>query len=512
LDELAQWGMQKLAEAVDTSFATHLGASKVYLVFNPLSFTRDALVELTQEPPLRGWQAYGPDGEPLLGQWSEEARRMLVRVNDLPPLGWTAVALVDGEITASGGVRAEGMVLQNDLLRAELDPQTGHLLSVVHKASGAEAIEPGRPANVIQLYRERRNIYPAWNLDYDKYGSQPQTVDNALSITVIEPGPVRTRIRIARSFEELYIEQDVILDAGADHLRFETRIDNWGEVENRLAKVAFPLNLENAPAEAIYDIPYGTLVRRHDENPPYNYEALGHKWVAILDSVAATPGRGVALLSRNKYGFDILNDRNAAGIHGGRANILRLTLLKAAQSPRLGNILANRGGPIGDRGSFTAIYGLRPFSGDWAAARMPQAGWSFNMQPPVVSTDSHGGALDPAGSWAIVEPDNVLISALKRPWDGPDSRSVVLRLHEVQGADTTVRLSLPGRRILSAEPLDLIERAVDGPSVTIDRSGACSLLLPAHSLATLLLRTQPLGARDDDDDSQDQDERGCGCN
>ncbi|MDP8255128.1 MAG: hypothetical protein P9M14_05220, partial [Candidatus Alcyoniella australis] len=108
LDELSQWGMQQLAEAVDTSFATQLGASKVYLVFNPLSFTRDALVELTQDPPLRGWQAYGPQGEPLLGQWSEEARRMLVRVTDLPPLGWKAVALVDGEITASGGVRAEG--------------------------------------------------------------------------------------------------------------------------------------------------------------------------------------------------------------------------------------------------------------------------------------------------------------------------------------------------------------------------------------------------------------------
>ena len=514
LNDLGVWGLQRLSENVDTSFARDLEASMVFVAFNPLSFKRDAVVRIEVNPPDRWWNAFDSQGNLLPTQWSEHERALLVRLTDLPPLGWYAFVLRDSDWIESQGVNVQDLTMNNGLIQVVLDPATGHVVSLQDLQNGTEAIEPGRPANVIQLYKEKFNSFPAWNLVYDKYGTEPIAVDDLTALEVLESGPVRARIRLTRTYEELEIVQHVILDAGADHATFETTINNWGQVQNRLAKIAFPLNLANDPAEAIYDIPYGTLVRRHDESPPYNYEALGHKWAAVQDSSGAKSGSGVGLLSGDKYGFDIQNDRNGQGISDGRANILRLTVLKASTSPLPGVMTPSFGGPVGDRGTFTTLYGLRPYTGGWTNGNMVQAGWRFNMAPLVGGSYIHEGSLPAQGSWAEVDQPNVLITALKRPWEGPDQGSIIVRLLETRGIDGNVTLRLPGRRITQAQPVDLVERPVDDPAVELVEHGACTLWMGHNSLATLLIQAEPLGPADDDDHQgdDDDDDSACGCN
>ena len=134
------------------------------LVFNPLSWTRSEPVRVSlrfAEQP-QNIVVQTATGAALTTQvlsleqrgraWYAEA---LFFAEAVPSLGYRLFrALGNGPApAAAGGVDVTGTRLENQYLRATVDPQTGHLTSLYSKFAGRESL--AGPANILQAIAEQ---------------------------------------------------------------------------------------------------------------------------------------------------------------------------------------------------------------------------------------------------------------------------------------------------------------------------------------------------------------------
>ncbi len=373
------------------------------------------------------------------------------------------------------------------------------------RAGGREVIQPGAPANLLQVYREGQTRFPSWDLGIDKYRQIPEDITDIGTLEKVESGPLRAVLRATRIHAGMPIVQEIVLWDGLDRLDFRFRVDDWGRVMNRFLKVAFPLNLENRRKQATYDVPYAALTRTHDGSTA-NWEASGQKWVNVQHD---GPGDayGVALLSGNKYGFDLANDGPGEGLSDGRANVLRMSLLKSSSQPLPGALGLNFGGPVTDRGTFESAYALYPHAGPWEEAGVVRRAYEFNVPLLPYRTDRHPGPLPGRRAFLKVHPETVVATVFKAPERPRGDGEQVLRLFETARRDTRVTVTFPALRILEAREVDLLERELEdgGRPVTLDAAGVLSLTVGHDEIVTLRLAVEETAA------AADTDRGGCGC-
>jgi alpha-mannosidase len=84
-------------------------------------------------------------------------------------------------------------------------------------------------------------------------------------------------------------------------------------------------------------------------------------------------------------------------------------------------------------------YALVPHSGTWQQAGIVRRGQEFNNPLIAVATTAHTGGLPSAQAFLRVEPEIVLLSALKKAEDSDD---LVLRCYESTGAACTAKVTL----------------------------------------------------------------------
>jgi alpha-mannosidase len=480
-------------EAIASSADTESGPlGEPLVVFNPLSWTRSGPVSL----PMTADQAAGVGvldarGAPVLSQWSALDGALLFWAGDVPSMGYSTFYLAPGVVAPlSGGLIAAPDRLENNFLAARVDPATGLLASVLDKqAGGREVIQPGTRANLLQVYREGLDSFPAWDLAHDKYRQAPEELTNTQTFELVESGPLRAVFRTTVSHQGMPMEQQILLWNGLPRLDFRFRVDDWGRVMGRLLKVAFPLELSNRAKHATYDVPYAALTRTHDGSKA-NWEACGQKWVNVQDDGPGEP-YGVALLSGNKYGFDLANDGPGQGLSDGRANILRMSLLKSSTQPLPGAFGLSFGGPVTDQGTFQSAYALYPHHGAWEEAGVVQRAQEFNVPFEVHKTGRHPGRLPARVSFLEVSPATVIATVLKEPERPAGSGELVLRLFETARKDTRVTVTFPTKRIFDAREVDLLERELAGARVVSGTpQGGLSLEVGHDEIVTLRLRTE----------------------
>jgi len=497
-----------IASRVDTAGGPPGGEPLV--VFNPLSWTRSGPVTL----PMTDGEAAGlgvldAGGTPVLSQYSERDGALLFWAGAVPSMGYRTYYLAAGvSAPAASELRAEPHRLENEFFEARVDPDTGLLVSLRDKrAAGREVIQADTRANLLQVYREGLDLYPAWDLAHDKYRQRPEELEDAGTVELVESGPLRAVLRATRTHAGMPMEQEILLWSGLARLDFRFRVDDWGRVMNRLLKVSFPLALENRSQQATYDVPYAALTRTHDGSAA-NWEACGQKWVNVQHD---GPGDayGVALLSGNKYGFDLANDGPPGqGLSDGRANVLRMSLLKSSSQPLPGELGITFGGPVTDRGTFESSYALVPHAGPWEEAGVVQRGYEFNVPFLPRRTDRHPGALPSRQAFLEVHPETVVATVLKEPERPAREGERILRLFETARKDTHVAVIFPTQRILSARETDLLERDLpDGRPVTLTGPGALALDVGHDEVVTLRLAVQEAGPAA----AGDGPGGGCGC-
>lgn len=263
--------------------------------------------------------------------------------------------------TGPAAVQQPSIVVDSGPLRVTISKSTGHLVSVLDYRGGdvrrpreiiaspapGDGFECANPAlrsnpevkvqqggNRFMLYDDSPFFWDAW--DTFSYSQEKVDVCTAVdpsaaspsssgsgqvwdvSVSVIEAGPLRARIRIA--YPHLgrnggWLAQDVVFHLGSAEIRFETVVE-WRE-EHKMLKVEWPLALH--ATAATYETQFGSIQRPTHTNTSRDamqFEVCGRRWGDL-----SQPDYGVALLNDSKYGYSC------------RGNRLRLSLLRSPKAP-----------------------------------------------------------------------------------------------------------------------------------------------------------------------------------
>ena len=319
-----------------------------------------------------------------------------------------------GLVEADDAVRADGLVLENGHLRAELDAG-GRLLSLVDRASGREAL--AAPGNVLELSVDRPVEWDAWELEA-YYADTRRACVGAHRWELLAGGPLRAEVAFEhRIGEASTLRQVVRLDAGARRLEFRTTIE-WAE-RHALLQVAFPLLVR--AASATYEMQFGVASRPTHINTAADlaqFEVPGHRFADLSEH-----GFGVALLTDSTHGFS------------ARGSELRLSLLRGPTDPD----------PDADLGRHELAYAMLPHAGGWQAGDVVAEARTFDE--PLLWASAGG----PPG--ALAEADGLVLDTIKQ---AEDSGALVLRLYDPHGARGTARVRV-GFPFATARRANLLE-------------------------------------------------------
>ncbi len=396
--------------------------------------------------------------------------RTAVRVA-VPALGAAALEPLVAEQPATARATDEGAVLDNGLVRVEVGP-AGEVTSLVHAATGRDAIAPGQAGNRWIIHRDHPIEYDAWDIEeYDR--RSPRHLDEVESVEVVETGPLVASVRVVRRFDSSRTTETITLRAGSERVDVSVDLD-WQE-RHRLLKVEWPVDV--LTTEVVRHVQFGhhsTPVHRNTSWDQARFELCAHHWIDVGEA-----GFGVSLLNDGRYGHDVSRDRDETG----RAfTTMRLTVAKGADYPD----------PEADRGRHTFTYAVLPHAGDVVSAGVVAEGYRLNTPVRVAGPAATSGR---AGSGAVPAPivtvdhPAVVVEAVKLAEDG--SGDVIVRCYESSGgrAEATLTAAVP---FGAARLTDALE---DGqppqPAPELDVAGrSLHLRLSPFQIATVRLSTQ----------------------
>lgn len=481
LNELSE----KLATLTDEMLAGLMagGQFESLVALNPSPFPRTELLAL----PIRddGLTAV-VEGKrlPMQGAVDRGSPTTLVELPEMPGrsyihIEWRAEKDDVSELTAMASLFEDVVAsedgtdiwLKNTFFTVRLN-RSGEIVSLRdHRiVGGREIIPDDERGNVLTAYEDLPRDFDAWDIDA-YYIRKPYPLETT-EVNVVERGPLRAVVRVARRFRSSTITQRLVLYRANPRIDFETHID-WHEQHIAL-KAAFPLDLRTTHATG--EIQYGAIERPVHWNTSWDqarFEVSAHRWMDLSEG-----GYGVSLLNDGRYGHDVADGR------------LGLTLLRSPTFPD----------PQADQGEHTLTYSLFPHIGDWRIGGTVAAGYALN-RPLVTHTTQASGASDgPDGQTTAradvasvsdimfaSDTDDVVIEAIKRAQDG---EAVMVRLYEAGG--NRVQATIHSEALLAAVvECDLQERP----------------LTPENSSAYAMWRASAVASHD----TPDVDEHGWTC-
>jgi len=413
-EEATRQSLRTLAARIDTR-----GAGEPIVVWNPLGWDRGGVVKMDvqrshDEPG--GIAITDAKGKALAMQVVGEQRAthtysLLIAAPLVPSMGYTVLHAVSGRRAVRTDLKASGLTIENAHLRVRVDGATGCMTSLYDKQSQFESLAAGSCGNELEAFQDLPKTDDAWNIDQGTL-DHFTPITKADAVELVEQGPLRAGIRVTHTWQSSKFVQEITLDAGSDHVDVTNDID-WHET-HVLLKAAFTLAARSAVAT--YEIPYGAIERpttRDNSWEQARFEVPALRWADLGD------GRhGFSLINEAKYGYDC------------RDNVLRLSLLRSPVWPD----------PNADRGPQHLSYALYPHGGDWKAALTVRHGYEYNYGLHAETTATHEGQLPATHSFLRVEPENLVMTAMKKAEDGD---GLILRFYEWAGRKTEARIAAP---------------------------------------------------------------------
>jgi alpha-mannosidase len=318
--------------------------------------------------------------------------------------------------TSKGNGAAEVFTsIDNEIIRVEVDPKTGCIVSLRDDKSKFDALAPGACGNQLQFFKDTPKEYDAWNIDPGTLDVEPSTIDRADSVDNVDGA-----IRVTSHWQNSKFVQTIRLQG--DQVDIENDID-WHEA-HVLLKAAFPVAAYGP--FATYEIPYGTIDRPTTRNNSWEkaqFEVPAMRWADLSGTAGSNGVHGLSILNTSKYGYDAAGDT------------LRITLLRSPKWPDA----------EADMGHHHFHYALYPHAGTWKDALTVRHGWEYNYPLIAVVTTAHPGSLPAEHSFASVTPENVVLTAVKKAEDqnGLGVNGLILRVYEWAGKQSTVEFHVP---------------------------------------------------------------------
>jgi alpha-mannosidase len=418
-----RWSTDAISTAALNTIAarvnTRVSAGVPVLVFNPLAWERGGVISVDVQMPEPAAAVSVLDSEDhvlpsevIAKNAATHQFKLLVKAAQIPSIGYTVLHVVPAAKSFPSDLKVSGLTLENAALRVTVDKTTGCITSLYDKKSSFETLASGACGDELQLFKDTPKDYDAWNIDPGTLDQPPVKLDSADSVELTEQGPLRAVIHIVKHNENSKFAQDVILYAGEDQVQIDNDID-WHE-EHKLLKAAFPLAASSA--KATYEIPYGSIERttlRNNSWEQAQFEVPALRWADLGDGA-----HGFSLINNSKYGYD------------ARANVLRLSLLRSPTWPD----------PVADRGRQQFSFALYPHSGDWKQALTVRQGLDFNYPLQAMQVDAHEGSMPLRHSFVSAEPENVVLTAIKKAEDGD---ALIFHLYEWAGKSGDITLTVP---------------------------------------------------------------------
>jgi alpha-mannosidase len=454
-NEISQHAIKTLAANVDTQVT---GGVPI-LVLNPLAWERSGTVTANvQLPAAAGGGISVLDGanrvvpsQVLERSDKNHTYRLLISVDNVRSMGYKVLHVVPGARQFASDLKAEGMTIENALLKVTVDPQTGCITSLYDKKTKFETLAPGACGNQLQTFKDLPKDYDAWNIDpgtLDHFTS----IDKADSVELVAKGPLHGAIRVTHTWQNSKFVQEIELDAGADQVDVANDID-WHET-HVLLKAAFPLAATSN--KATYEVPYGSIERPTTRNNSWEqaqFEVPALRWADLGD------GRhGFSLLNNSKYGYD------------GKDNVLRISMLRSPTWPD----------PDADRGHQHFTYALYPHGGDWKQALTVRHGYEYNYRLQAIPVQAHTGSLPAEHAYVTVKPESVVLTALKK---AEDTNGLVFRVYEWAGKSADVQIHVP-KGATGATVTNLMEKP-EGTGLAVSSD---TITVPIHPYEILTVR------------------------
>lgn len=334
-------------------------------------------------------------------------------VAELPPLGYEVYWLQGGDRMTVTRPEQSAPVIESDTLRAEIDPASGAIISLLETATGRELVADGGIRPVL-----RADSSDTWSHGLTSYDGQLLAIEFD-GFEVIKAGPIRWTLRMRFRCGDSTLTEDLSLVAGLPFAAVRLRA-NWS-LPRVVLKLLLPWRLGpdlRTVAGAAYDIA---------EREPTGSEEPVQGW---LDCYSPAADAGVGLATGHLHGYS------------ATASTVALTLLR---NP----LAADHGGTWGegadedfattDTGLHDAVIRIYPHAGDWRSAALTAAAAELTRPPLVIADTYHDGALPPKGSFLTVSPAGTpVVRAIKR---AESNDGIVLRLVEPVGATLTVHLT-----------------------------------------------------------------------
>jgi alpha-mannosidase len=407
--------LQSITQNINT-----LGVGTPIVVFNPLSWKRTDVVEAFIELPLEinYFSIVNGNGQSVPLQISEKKEeqgihkfRVIFLAEDIPSMGYSTFHLKNekSKPISKNVIKGSKYRIENEFFDLKIDSLTGCLSGITDKKNNREVLQSNVKGNLIQIIDDFGDsegflCSPEGEKEVNSWKGKTSDVLDHSEIELIENGPVRATIQIKRKFQLARFIQRITLYAGIQRVDFDLNIDWNGK--NKMVKVAFPLSVKND--SAVYDIPYGTILR-----PSLGEEQVGQKWADLSDK-----NYGVSLLNDSRYGYDITK------------NTIRLSVLRSPDHPVES---------LDDKGTHQINYALYPHNGDWRDGRSMNKGFEFNNPLIAVVGAVHKGKLPAKHSFIEISPESLIVTVLKKAEDSDD---LMLRFYETVGQKCTAKIKL----------------------------------------------------------------------
>jgi alpha-mannosidase len=339
--------------------------------------------------------------------------RVLVAAPPVGGLGWTTLEPVTAEATGGQVARAEGHVVDNGILRAEvqgdgrvtiLRPDGSTLEDLFGISDGADA---GDEYNYSPPDRDLIITEPA----------EPPVVE------VVQDGPVQATLRVTRRFRVparldanergrarktvwMPVVTDLTLRAGEPFLRASIEIVN--EASDHRVRALFPLgtNVTHSHADGAFYVNERGLEGEGDAHEVGLPTFPSRRWVDASDGA-----RGLAVFHRGTPEYELVDGRALA------VTLLRSVGWLSRQGMRYragpaGPMLATPGAQL--QGTHRFELAVYPHDGDWSAGRVHETAEAFTYPLRATVTRRHSGALAASGHALQLEPSSVHLSALTK--------------------------------------------------------------------------------------------------
>lgn len=405
------------------------------VVYNPLSFQRTDIVEarLTMPAKPEGLRVFDKDGKEVLSQISSyddtTGEVVFLFAATVPSLGYAVYDVRFGEasqLTSSLEMNRRSRQLSNGNYRLTLS-ETGDPSLLIDLANNRQVLN----ASQLQMIYDHEDTWPSWEISYTDILRTPTAVNENVSITKAEDGPLRKSFKVVKEKDGSQFVQYIRMNALDNRIDIVSEVD-WQSHE-RMLKANFQMAFSNP--KATYDISLGTIERGN--RTADCYEVQGHQWA---DMSTIDGSYGLSILNDCKYGWDKPTDSS-----------LRLTLI---HTPSTGNSYTYQADQ--DLGVNLFTYSLFPHQGKWSELTQKAAS-QLNQPLVAVAAPKHEGALGKEVEFLSVSTDQVAVKAVKK---AEETNELIVRVYEWAGQQhDKVTLTFP-KRVLSAREVNGLEETI----------------------------------------------------